>query len=490
MRDLVLEIPADDRPVYLRLAQAVREAIRKGFAQPGEAIPSTRSLARAAGVHRHTVMAALDELVAEGWLSARPGQAYRVEPDLPDPYFRPATKPAARSAPKPQGAFPFRIVRSSSRPAPEQPLLPYRFQGGLPDLRLFPADEFRSHVADMLRTGFESHLTYGDVAGFTPFLRTLGTYLRRLRGLHAPHLLVTHGSQEAAFLVGQLLISPGDVVAVEALGYPPTWNALAAAGAHLVGLAVDEAGLVPEDFARLCSRRRVRLLCLTPLHQYPTTVTLPVARRMEIYRIAQKHGVPILEDDYDHEYHYRCQPLPPLASEDPQGLVLYVSTFSKVLYPAARVGFMAVPQGLFKPLSELKRFVSRQNDSLIQGALARWMEEGGFSRHLRRMRRTYAERLDALVAVLEEARASGVDLSWRTPDGGMALWLKIPWDAERAAAAARASGVLVHPEPLYQLRPGAGRHLRLGFANLTPAEIRAGMKRLLAACARLPASRQ
>lgn len=470
--DLSLELPDNDQPVYLRVAQAVRLTLQDGRVRTGELLPSTRKLAEHLGLHRHTVMSALEELVAEGWLANEPGRGYRA---LPNRYFE------TEDTQEPEKEHPFRIVREvQTREA--MPDLPYRFPSGQPDLRVFPAREFYRHAREVLRRRQPDKLLgYGDPTGRDQLKEQLWAHLRRLRGLTEGELVVTHGSQEAIYLLGQLLVEPGDTVGVEELGYPPAWSALRAAGARLEGLRVDGQGLDPDAFLRLCRRRKVRLLYLTPLHQYPTTVTLTPERRAAVYAIAQRYGVPILEDDYDHEFHYRCQPVAPLKTRDPEGLVLYCSTFSKVLFPAARLGFAIVPPRLAGPMGELKRVVSRQNDHLMQETVALWMRTGGFERHLRRMRRLYSARMEAMLKALE-----GYPI--RKPDGGMCLWASLGVDADQLAREAAQRGVAVQPESGYRLQAGPSRHLRLGFASSTPEEVRQGIERLISAsfeCARL-----
>lgn len=463
--DLVLELPDTSQPIYLRVAQAVRQALQEGRLAAGELLPSSRRLAERFGLHRHTVMSALDELVAEGWLANEPGRGYRA---LENAFFE------ADAVQQPGGEHPFRLVRQVET-REGLPDLELRFPSGQPDLRLFPAREFYRHAREVLRRRAPAQLLgYGEPTGRPLLKEQLGAHLRRLRGLTEGELVITHGSQEAIYLLGQLLVEPGDTVAVEELGYPPAWSALRAAGARLEGVRVDEGGLDPDSFLRLCRKRRVRLLYLTPLHQYPTTVTLSAERRQAVYAIARRYGVPLLEDDYDHEFHYRCQPVAPLKTRDPEGLVLYCSTFSKVLFPAARLGFAVVPRQLAGPMGELKRVVSRQNDNLMQETVALWMRTGGFERHLRRMRRLYAARMEAMLRALE-------GFAVRPPDGGMCLWADLGVDADRLAERAAARGVGVQPESNYRLNAGPSRHLRLGFASSTPEEIAEGMSRLISA---------
>lgn len=477
MRDLILSLASERRPLYLKIADAVRGSIQSGRIAPGEILPSTRSLGRDLKTHRHTVMSAFDELVAEGWLVVSTRSAYRVNESLPSQFFEPARLSAGRSR---ERTHRWRLVRSAPT-LTSPPTARYAFQSGHADLRLFPHDEFRSCVVDALRLSRGKVLEYGDPIGHPPLIAELKTYLRRVRAVSDREIVVTHGSQEAIYLAAQLLIKPGDAVAVERLGYPPAWEALKAAGARLVPLDIDGAGLDPDSFASAIKRHRLRLLYMTPLHQYPTTATLPISRRLRIYELASRAGVPILEDDYDHEFHYRSQPLAPLASQDPDGRVIYVSTFSKVLFPSARIGFMAVPRLLAASLAGYRKIVSRQNETVLQDALARWMRAGGFERHLRKMRRRYDERRICIGDSLVRAKQAGLPLQWRTPDGGMAIWVDVGTDADRLAKRAAQAGVYVQSGSHFAMGKSPSRHLRLGFANQSPAEIERGMELLFEA---------
>jgi GntR family transcriptional regulator/MocR family aminotransferase len=247
-----------------------------------------------------------------------------------------------------------------------------------------------------------------------------------------------------------------------------------------VPVKVDEQGMDPDALEAAIAKGVLHLIYLTPHHQYPTTVTLPAARRLRIYELASRHQIPIIEDDYDHEFHFRCQPIAPLASNDPSGLVIYVSTLSKVMFPSIRIGALAVPSALYEPLNSLRTIVTRQNSIILQDAVARWMDSGGFERHLRRMRRVYEERRDTSVAALAQAKARGLPLSWAAPDGGMAMWVDCGADADEVARLAAEAGVFVNPESNYHLGPPRRRtHLRLGYANQNPEELRAGFGLLM-----------
>lgn len=480
MRELTLALGREKKAGYLKIADSVRNAILDGQLKSGESLPSTRALGRTLKMHRHTVMSGLNELIAEGWLVSKERQTYQVNETLPSSFFEASVAGGENAVPK---KHEWRMVRSSGEKLPS--LMPssakYPFKSGTADLRLFPHQEFKSLIGESLKASRVKNLDYAHPAGHPPLIDALKTYLRRARAVSNREIVVTHGSQEGIFLAAQLLIKPGDAVAVERLGYRPAWEALKAAGAKLIPVDVDSEGLDPDSLSKAMRRHRIRLIYTTPLHQYPTTVTLPVARRLRLYELAAQAGIPILEDDYDHEFHYRSQPLAPLASRDPAELVIYVSTFSKTLFPSARIGFMAVPKTLAPALAGYRRIVSRQNETLLQDATARWMNTGGFERHLRRMRRTYEERRTTIVECLEEGKSSGLPLSWQAPDGGMAVWVGIGMDADKAFERALELGVHVQPESYYQLRGGKSEHLRLGFANQTPKEIQLGMQLLFEA---------
>ena len=485
MRGLNLDLRREGggRPHYLRLADAVRHAILKGRLLPGERLPATRGLAAAVGAHRQTVMTALQELVAEGWIVAAERRGYVVSATLPSSYFEPKARPPTDNVAAAVSLHKFRFARQVGDAATSPPTLAgfrHVFASGMPDLRRFPASEFRGFLGGALKrppAKVARLLSYDDSAGYAPLRQELATYLRRLRGLSGRDILITNGSQEGIYLVAQLLVGPGDAVGVEASGYRPAWDALRAAGAKLVPIPVDAEGLDPDAAAKAMRDHKLKMIYVTPLHQYPTTVTLPAPRRFALYDAAVKYGVPLLEDDYDHEFHYRCQPLAPLAAYDPAGLVIYVSTLSKVLFPSARIGFVVPPPALGPALSALRRISSRQNDTLMQDAVASWMKDGGFERHLKRMRRLYEERRDAMDEALRRARDErGLAFDWTLPDGGMALWLDSGQDADRLAAKAAECGVFVAPGSRFRLSSGSSRHLRLGFANQTPRELAVGIR--------------
>lgn len=473
----LLNLPAlhDRNPKYLQIGESLREAIRKGQLHPDERLPSSRELARLLQTSKLTVLAALDELVAEGWIVSEFRRGYRVADTFPEKYFR-ASAPGTRKKIAPHR---HRLVREVqlARAIPGEVPVEYDFQPGQGDLRLFPLDEFRSHLRDALKSRHPVDLLkYGSPQGFEPLVHSLERYLRRLRSVQDRPVMVTNGSQEGIFMAIQLLVKPGDTVAMEELSYPPAREALRVAGARIVPIRMGPEGLDAEHFARVAAKRRIRLLFLSPLHQFPTTRTLSAPTRLRVYDTCVRHGIPIIEDDYAHEFHYRSHPLAPMASEDPAGLVIYVSTFSKVLFPSSRVGFLSLPPSLLESFVGMRRILTHQNESVMQSALHRWMEGGGLERYIRRVRNLYHRRRDLALESLGELSARG----WKVeePFGGMAVWVDTGRDSLALSKRLRKRGVFVTPERAYQVKTGPGRHLLIGFASHTPEEFSQGVAHL------------
>jgi GntR family transcriptional regulator/MocR family aminotransferase len=296
--------------------------------------------------------------------------------------------------------------------------------------------------------------------------------------------MVTRGSQLALDLVARTLLQPGDVVAVEALGYRPAWSALQAAGARLQPVPVDERGIDVDALEALAQKQRLRAVYVTPHHQYPTTAMLDAARRLRLLELARARKIAVIEDDYDFEFHYEGRPVLPLAAADRHAVVVYIGTLSKILAPSLRLGFIVAPPTLIERLAEVRLTIDRQGDQVVECAVAELIEDGELQRHVRRMRRIYQGRRDALVARLHK-RLGGA-LSFTVPAGGMALWAQADEgiDVEAWAARALKRGVLFNSAARFAFDGKPRPALRLGFAALSEAELDEGVRRIAAALAR------
>ncbi len=329
-------------------------------------------------------------------------------------------------------------------------------------------------------------LGYGDPRGQPRLRAAIGAMLRSTRGLDpdAERLLVTRGAQLAIALAARALVRPGDVVAVEELGYRAAWEAFRAAGARLVPVPLDEDGLRVDALEALARRERIRAVYLTPHHQYPTTATLPAGRRLALLRLAAASRIAIVEDDFDCEFHYDGRPVLPLAASDPAGVVVYVGTLSKVLAPGLRRGYVHAPREAIGCLAEHRRYLDRQGDGALELAIAELLEDGEIPQHVWRMRRLYAARRDALAAALR--RELGGAVAFTVPPGGMALWCRVAdgVDVERWAEAAASRGVAVETGREFAFDGAPRQALRLGFAAEPEKALREGVRRLAAALPR------
>jgi GntR family transcriptional regulator / MocR family aminotransferase len=475
---------ADPAPVVRQVARGIASHVAAGRLRPGERLPGSRELARILAVHRNTVVAAYAELLAEGWVQSSGGRGTFVSSEIPAALRRRGDgRPRARASAFALGPAP--SPRRATQPV--RGVLP--LVSGSPDLRLVPVAAIaRAYRRALRRPGI---LGYGDPAGEERLRIAIGAMLRSTRGLDPDPagLLVTRGSQLALTVTARALFRPGDVVAVEALGYPPAWDAFRAAGARLVPVPLDGDGLRVDALEALVRRERVRALYLTPHHQYPTTVTLPAARRVALLRLAAAERIAVVEDDYDSEFHYDGAPVLPLAANDPAGAVVHIGTLSKILAPALRIGYVHAAPEVIRCLAEHRRNVDRQGDRALEVALAELIEDGELQQHVWRMRRRYAARRQALAETLRERLAGA--LSFAFPAGGMALWCRTAprIDADRWADEGPRAGVLFHSGRDFTFDEGPYPALQLGFALLDERELREAVRRMAAALERIGGAR-
>lgn len=464
--------PESGEPLALQISRAVTADIRRGRLKAGAVLPGSRTLAATLGVHRNTVLAAYRELEAEGWIE--PGaRSTRVAENLPS---QPARNTPARATP----GF---ALEAGAVLFPRLPLAKGTLflGGGFPDGRLVPTDLLARAFRRALKAK-AAPLDYGDPQGDARFRAALVVMLGEMRGLacKAEELVVTAGSQMGLDLIARTLIRPGDVVAVEDPGYPRAWAALRAAGAKLVPLPVDGQGLVVDALEALVAEGPVRALYLTPHHQFPTTVTMSAPRRLRLLGLARRHRLAVIEDDYDFEFHFEGRPVLPLASADPAGVVIYLGTLSKVLAPGLRLGYIAAPAALAAALAARRTITDHQGNQAFERAVAELMEDGLLQRHVRKMRRVYEERRDALAEALMRRLSSRV--VFEMPTGGMSLWAQAEGvSLSRWAARCQAAGVAFPWGGAFDFQGRAIPFMRLGFAALNPGELREAVKRMVSA---------
>lgn len=451
-----------------QLYEGLRERILDGRLQSGTRLPASRDLAALLGISRNTVTRAFDQLYAEGYVEGRIGDGTYVA----------ELSTASRPAPAVQAkAATSEALQRLQAHHLSRPLIgpPRAFRVGVPAFDLFPFETWARLSARFWRKPSPARLGYGDPAGDWQLRELIAAYLRNGRGLHCDpaQVIVTCGAQQAISLCAQLLVEPGDRVAIENPGYRAAGHAFSVAGAQLAGIPVDADGL---DTAALERAGDCRLTYVTPSHQYPTGVTLSLARRLELLDWAERHDGWIVEDDYDGEYRYSGTPLAPLAALDRQGRVLYVGTFCKIAFPALRLGYLVLPPALVEPFARRRALDMRHSEIGTQAVMAEFIAAGHFQRHIRRMRAAARSRRDALLA------GWPVDIPGCAPmpavEAGLHLCVRVDSlarERELIAAAERAavelnglsSYWLPGEEPPVDNRAG----LVLGFAAVPEAEI-------------------
>lgn len=472
--------------MFARVAAEISASIRRGSLRPGDRVPSTRALAAELGVNRNTVVAAYDELTAQGFLTTRGARGTVVSMELPD-------RAVARAPIGPAGiparpAFPLRVVEPLPSLAGGPGTL-YHLSVGVPDTRLVDGAMLARAYRRVLgsRTGRQG-LDYGSPYGVERLRVAIAALLRTTRGIPATsdNILIVRGSQMALDVSTRLLVRPGETVAVEELGYRAAWRAFEEAGARIAPIRIDEHGLVVDGLAGVAPRA----VYVTPHHQYPTTVLLSQARRIALLDRARRERFAVLEDDYDHEFHYDGRPVAPLAAADPHGSVIYLGTLSKILAPGLRLGFVAAPAKVIEKLARLRAAMDRHGDQILESAVAELIEDGELLRHTRKMRRIYEGRRDALVRALR-AQLGGV-LAFDLPAGGITLWARVARDVplEPWLERARARGVEVASARHFAVDGKARPFLRLAFARYDERELADAVRRLRDALPRAATSRR
>ncbi|MBB3213140.1 GntR family transcriptional regulator/MocR family aminotransferase [Herbaspirillum sp. Sphag1AN] len=472
------------RGLAVQLAQSLRNRITQGELDLQVKLPTTRELALALNISRTTVVRAYDQLYAEGYISARVGDGTYVS--------APATALADSMSPAPvlrPHKSQQRLSALGERLAATEKLLPpagepRAFRLGVPALDLFPASIWVRLQADFWRHAPTHHIGYSDPAGNPQLRSLLAGYLRNTRGLMCDpdQIIITAGAQQALFMCAQLLLNPGDLAAIENPGYPRVASALTLVGAQLLGIDVDSDGLMTAQLEQLQQNHDIRLTYVTPSHQYPTGVTMSLARRLELLQWAEQHQSYILEDDYDGEYRYRGAPLALLSSLDRHQRVLYTGTFSKIAFPGLRLGYIVAPPALVNPLVNLRMQYDRHSSVADQAVMAEFIAQGHFLRHVRRMRRASRARRDALCDSWERFKPGGLNLP--VIDAGLHCTIRLAAGqnedelvAKAASAGIEVAGLSRFWLPQERASANAGG-LVLGFGAVEPSVINNAVKTL------------
>lgn len=451
-------------PLFRQIYGQIRSAILSQTLRPGTKLPSTRDLASRLGVARASVVAAYEQLLAEGYLAGKTGSGTYISADLPEPIehgpFKLRKQTAAGPRRLPARAAAFASLGTLAAQSDERPFNTGR---SLVDART--VEMWRKLTQRALRSFGPSHLGYSDPCGFVELRKTICDYLQAARAVRCDpdQIIVTAGTQHAIDIAIRVLLDPGDEVWVEDPCYPLTYRALHCAGVRLRPIPVDAQGI--DVGAGIKTAPEARAVFVTPSHQFPLGVVLSMARRLELLAWARESGAWIIEDDYQSEFRYSGRPLASLQGLDEAGRVIYAGTVNKALFPGLRIGFAVVPPALLPAFIGARVLIDRNPPSLWQAVLTEFMREGHFAAHIRRMRLLYRDQRDVLAAEL--TRRLGARVSAASPDQGMHLVAYLGEGLSDVAIeqAALASGIVVRAiSPLYKSGPPRSG-LMLGFSG-------------------------
>lgn len=485
--------PDAPESLHRQLYEELRRAILSGRLAPGSRLPASREFANVSHISRNTVLSAYSQLLAEGYIESRAGSGTFVARAIPETMVPESPGSAAGDGAAPAPAA--RSLSARGRRIADAPILrhPLRtvanaFRPGLPALDHFPMDIWRRLSDRRMRRASVRLLTYDDPQGHLPLREAIAAHLAAGRGARCgpENVIVVNGSQHGVDLAARVLLDRGDQVWFEDPGYFAARAAFQAHAAVPVPVPVDGDGMVVS--AGIERAPGARLVYCTPSHQNPLGVTMTLGRRVALTQWAERTGAWILEDDNASEYRFRGRPLAALQGIDPSGRVIYVGTFSKVMFSSLRIGYVVAPTDLVPAFVAARVLTDRQSPGLAQAVLADFMNEGHFARHVRRMRMLYADRLAALLRAVREHAADV--LSVDEGEGGMSrvAWLPAGVDDVEAGAEVARAGIQCLPLSEYAMSPREPGGLILGFTGIDEAEIASGIQRV-AACVRAVQSR-
>ncbi len=496
-----LLLPLDrEAPQSLRdqLYDGIRTAILDGRAPAGSRLPATRVLARELGISRLTVEDAFARLVSEGYISGRQGSGTYVLADVPASTVaaarfsaanpRPRVPPAQQPTSRRWSSWGIRAAAVAAPMTAVEPV-PFDFRQGMPALDAFPISAWTRIRAREARQISPERYHYGPSAGDESLRVALASYLARSRGLRrrAEEIVVTSGAQQGLDLLARLLIEPGDRVAIEEPGYPAARRIMLAAGATLVPIPVDRDGMIVDHLERnRANEGPIRIVYVTPSHQYPTGGVMSLERRLALLAWARSSGAIILEDDYDAEFRYGVRPVESLTGLDSAfqgaGSAIYVGTLSKVMYPALRLGYLVLPADMADMVVAARSLTDRQTPTVDQRTLAAFIEQGHFERHLAKMRRLYANRRTATVESLARELPGLHSCDAAETAAGLHLLASLNTSLSESALLDRlqAEGIRVDGASPCYLDPPKTPAVMLGYAALAESTIAEGIRRLAA----------
>ncbi|GEM67108.1 GntR family transcriptional regulator [Sphingobacterium mizutaii NBRC 14946 = DSM 11724] len=451
-----------DKAIYLQIADAIINDIQSGRLMPREALPGSRKLAQLLKVNRNTVVEALDVLIMEGWLTPKERQGTFVSDTLPDFMGGKKSKRGTLNAKN--------AINKHYH---------LQFDDGSPDSKIAPITELaRAYRQIFNQKARWQMMGYGNELGDLEFRKSIVQMLNHQRGMQVNHhnICITRGSQMAMYLTAQYLFTENDYVIVENPGYKPAWSAFENAGATLLPVGVDKDGLLIEEvIAYLKSGKKVRAIYVTPHHQYPTTVTLSLKRRLELIQLSNEYGFTIIEDDYDNEFHFGYRPVLPLSSFGELKNYVYIGSMSKVVAPALRIGYLVThDEALMERVSSLRKIIDVQGDSIMEQAVLQLIKDGTIKRHIKKASHHYKAKRDFMAGLLKKYMEDRATYS--VPEGGLAFWI-VPnksMDWSQIPKKLNSKGIKIISPDTYSFNETI-YGIRLGYGSLSEKELEEGI---------------
>lgn len=467
-------------PLYLQICNEIIRNINLGLIEVGFKLPGSRSLAQLLEVSRKTVGLAYEELEAQGWIDIKPNQGTFINSAIPVSRFRPLSL-AIKSEPKNQSGFPLdaHLDFLAHHQAPDIQKIRYVIDTGYPDVRLAPLKSLSQALSRSI-AGQRSwkNMNYSpDFKGSLALRKELVKYLAETRGIKVAtdNILLTRGSLMAFSNIFQMLLQPGDKVAVGEVSFKVANNIIRIARGELIQVPVDEYGIDVDALEVICQQERIRAVFVMPHHHHPTTVSLSAARRMKLLMLAATYQFAIIEDDYDYDFHYASSPILPMASSDYHGVVIYVGSLSKTVAPGLRLGFIVAPRDCINALARLSRFMDCHGNTALEKAIASLLQEGIIRRHLKKALKVYKTRRDLFCHLLVEKLGDYITFS--SPEGGLAVWVQFRADLPilQLRQLAMKQGLLISKTVFKDGSGSSINAIRMGFASLSADEMEAAL---------------
>lgn len=478
---MLLELQRESRvPLYSQIVSQVRRMISAGTLKVGDRLPANRELANTLGVNRNTVTTAYSELSADGLITSRVGSGTYVC-GVP-PSAEPSSRHEAPASPMPWEAL--LAERGRDNWLHEMAGFYERREVislalALPSADLFPLDDFRRSVDHVLRKQGRTLLQLGTTSGYSPLQEYIAAQLSLTGARVMPEeVLVTNGCQQSLDLIRQILVGQGDEVALESPTYPGALSVFCATGSKYMSVPVGEKGIDLDVLEDVLSQRRAKLIYVVPSFQNPTGCTMDYASRRRLIALASRYRVAIIEDDIYRELRYDGPSIPPLKALDEDGLVIYISSFSKIGFPGLRVGWMVAPRIVIEHLNRVKQRSDLHASLLAQAAIHEFARRGHLARHIKRVKKAYAQRRDAMLEALETHFPDAA--SWSRPDGGMSIWVRLPdsINSNQLLHQAAENGVSFISGDHFYASPPVQNSIRLSFTMADPQSIEEGVKRV------------